>query len=270
MNGEKLIKCDICNETKTRKEFYITTKDNVDVEMNECDECVKSSQEHDTCTDCINGICKQTNLICYGNDISNGSICILSPNITVFEEFSEETTTKSKENITMKMNMFGHIINESNIIKNPTDDTKNYWIHAHGISEGCYENHQSYIGKWLIFASEIYINDIWKKINDSTKNGQLGIGSKVSTKFHLENMISSNYVICVYTKDYRDKENVKYILQQLRKIGITHTLYYKADITTLKGIYSSNTPLTKKIGKASMYCSKEFEPDKYQHSLLEY
>ncbi len=46
MNGEKLIKCDICNETKTRKEFYITTKDNPDVESNECDECSKLSHEN--------------------------------------------------------------------------------------------------------------------------------------------------------------------------------------------------------------------------------
>lgn len=43
MNGEELIKCYVCGETKTRKEFYITTKDNADVNSNECDECAKFS-----------------------------------------------------------------------------------------------------------------------------------------------------------------------------------------------------------------------------------
>lgn len=43
MNGEELIKCDVCSEIKTRKEFYVTTKDNSDVKVNECNECAKFS-----------------------------------------------------------------------------------------------------------------------------------------------------------------------------------------------------------------------------------
>lgn len=45
MNGEELIKCDNCGEVKTRKEFYITTKDNADVASNICDECAGLSHE---------------------------------------------------------------------------------------------------------------------------------------------------------------------------------------------------------------------------------
>lgn len=152
----------------------------------------------------------------------------------------------------------------------PSNETKKYWIHAQGTGKGCYENNQTYVGKWLIFISEQYINDIWNKIKIATNQEELSIGSKVSTKRQINEKIASNYVICIYTEDYRDKENVKYVLQQLRKIGIIHILYYKADSTTLQGIYSSNTPLTKKIGKASIYCSKEFEPDKYQRTMMDY
>ena len=45
--SEELIKCDICNETKSRKEFYVTIKDCSDVDSNECDECAKQSNDYE-------------------------------------------------------------------------------------------------------------------------------------------------------------------------------------------------------------------------------
>ena len=48
------------------------------------------------------------------------------------------------------------------------------------------------------------------------------------------------HVICVYTRDYTDEEDVMRVEQQLRMIGITGQLSYKPDIYTTLGIYYSN------------------------------
>ncbi len=65
----------------------------------------------------------------------------------------------------------------------------------------------------------------------------------------------NEFVICVYTEDYRNKADVKSVLNEIRKIGIKGKLYYKPDIMTVKGVYYSNST------KASLYCSDEFEQD---------
>jgi len=45
-------------------------------------------------------------------------------------------------------------------------------------------------------------------------------------------------VICVYTYDWTDKEDVKRIRQELRDLGITRKIPYKADRETLSGKYA--------------------------------
>ena len=51
---------------------------------------------------------------------------------------------------------------------------------------------------------------------------------------------SGEYVICVYTKDFTNKEEVWAAERSLRKLGVKLTLYYKPNIYTTLGIYAGN------------------------------
>ena len=66
----------------------------------------------------------------------------------------------------------------------------------------------------------------------------LGEESKVSTAKENPNTNDSNKkVICVYTYDYTDKEDVMKIREALRNIGIKNKIPYKTDNATIKGQY---------------------------------
>jgi len=103
-------------------------------------------------------------------------------------------------------------------------------------------------GKWLIFAPKDSVDTIWAKIRKNTEKGLLGPRSKVSTSY--SSSLKDSHVICVYTLDYRDVENVKGVLKVLRRLGIKGVLSYKTNKTTKEGIYGRG---------ASIYSSNDFE-----------
>lgn len=101
------------------------------------------------------------------------------------------------------------------------------------------ENYDIKTGKWLVFRSRDQIDDVWRVIEKTTHDERLGIATKVSTKKQGKN----RYVICVYTKDYLDDDDVNRVRAILRSLGIEELLYYKPDIYTRLGIYSGTTKL---------------------------
>ena len=44
-------------------------------------------------------------------------------------------------------------------------------------------------------------------------------------------------LICVYTSDWRDQEDVMRVREALRQLGFTNKLYYKTDDDTYAGVY---------------------------------
>jgi len=95
-------------------------------------------------------------------------------------------------------------------------------------------------GKWLVFERESDINHIWMKIAKATIKDELSIASKVSTELTSK---GKSYVICVYTSDYFEVEDVFRVRRKLSELEIKQTLRYKPDIYTLLGIYSKTTKL---------------------------
>lgn len=120
----------------------------------------------------------------------------------------------------------------------PTDVTDVYWIYAIRKKGGEYSKATPRSGKWLIFADPENVNDVWGKIKKAVEEGKLGDSAKVSTaKPNPLAGKSRAHVICVYTYDWMDAKDVKRIREELRKLGITHKIPYKADEDTLKGKY---------------------------------
>lgn len=123
-----------------------------------------------------------------------------------------------------------------------TIESDYYWIRT----DGPYR-HESVLGKWLVFASEKNINQVWQKIWPAVSSGKLHAEScKVATMFG--NRMSgkgSGYVICVYTSEERMDE-VAFKLIQIVKQDVR----YKTDEDTLAGRYASNSC---NISKKALY-----------------
>jgi len=142
--------------------------------------------------------------------------------------------------------------------QSPSKTTAAPWIYAEGKGEGCYEDGQTYVGKWLIFVPRESVDEVWKRVKRATEAGRLGIEAKVSTSCP-SGYKSTDHVICVYTRDFRDKADVAKTLKGLREIGLMGKLYYKTDQATLSGLYAKEGPFTKKKQRTSLYSSDDFE-----------
>ncbi len=96
------------------------------------------------------------------------------------------------------------------------------------------------VGKWLLYVPKDSIDQVWKKVAHATLEGELGSSTKVATARQAGP--GDEYVICVYTEDYLDTDDVKRVREKLRGLGFTQRLYYKPDIYTYLGIYSKTFP----------------------------
>lgn len=130
---------------------------------------------------------------------------------------------------------------------NPSQVTDEYWIFAER-RQGTYPAHSKNGGKWLIFVPTRRIDNAWSKVKLATEAGRLGEMSKVATAKDNPNATNSSIkVICVYTYDWTDEEDVMRIRQELRQLGITRKIPYKADEDTESGKYANQG--TKRISK---------------------
>jgi len=123
----------------------------------------------------------------------------------------------------------------------PTKCLSEYWIHAYGKKMF---NYTLRTGKWLIFCPKEHINEAWEQVKDATERDLLGGHSKVST---LKGQKSKEYVICVFTSDWKDEKDVMRVREVLRELGFEKPLPYKTDSDTLAGKYACKGD--KKISK---------------------
>ncbi|KAK7738620.1 hypothetical protein SLS62_011354, partial [Diatrype stigma] len=89
-------------------------------------------------------------------------------------------------------------------------------------------------GKWMLFRKARDINQTWEAIAKATANGKLGIAAKVAPRpegDEDDGDEDSERLICVYTKDFRDLEDVRRVARALRELGLVppraRPLYYK-------------------------------------------
>lgn len=97
-------------------------------------------------------------------------------------------------------------------------------------------------GKWLIFLSntrEAFLKH-WPVVKVGVLEGHLGIAAKILKP---GGRSKSTLVICVYTKDCSNTEDVMSVRESLRALGYGKTLPYKPNYETLAGRYGSDTVL---------------------------
>jgi hypothetical protein len=121
----------------------------------------------------------------------------------------------------------------------PSEVTDSYWLHAER-KMGTYPEHSENGGKWLIFVPLSLVDAVWEKIRRTTEEGKLGGSAKVATARPNPNATNPNTkVICVYTHDWIDESDVKRIREELRQLGVTSKIPYKADQETYSGMYAN-------------------------------
>lgn len=121
-------------------------------------------------------------------------------------------------------------------MRNPTEVTDTPWIRTPSLDP---IDTDEYIGKWLIFVPSEYVDKVWQAIRDETIKGNLGIDAKCATA-KSRNPVK---LICVYTKDYRDDDDLRRVLIALRKLGIAQRLNYKTDQATINLEYGPGSSL---------------------------
>ncbi|RYO77704.1 hypothetical protein DL766_006053 [Monosporascus sp. MC13-8B] len=113
-------------------------------------------------------------------------------------------------------------------------------------------------GKWMLFPSVKDVNKTWEIVARATANNELGIAAKVAPRPEDEDEDDHNggggdgkedgadkRLICVYTTDFRDMEDVGRVARKLEQLGLVprRGLFYKpgwADAYTYLGIASGN------------------------------
>ena len=122
--------------------------------------------------------------------------------------------------------------------RQPSQVKDDYWIRA-SRQQGSYpEATVEGSGKWMVFVSREQIDTVWSTIAEAIRQGRLGRTAKVSTARPNPNSTDPNkHVICIYTYDYEDVEDVKRIRATLRELGITWKIPYKTDVATYAGQY---------------------------------
>jgi hypothetical protein len=120
------------------------------------------------------------------------------------------------------------------------------------------------IGKWLIYLSCQHVGYCWPLVREATEEGTLGVSAKISTdwgKAHdLVGMISEglggwrDHVICIYTADWRNREDVARVGSRLAEIDAvrTQTLQYKPDAFTYGGKWHGSDP-----GRVAIFTMKK-------------
>ncbi|MCJ1382195.1 hypothetical protein MMC17_005307 [Xylographa soralifera] len=115
-------------------------------------------------------------------------------------------------------------------------------------------------GKWMLFPTAADVNRVWGVVARATAAGELGGAAKVATEDGQGD--TAGRLICVYTEDFGDNQDVKRVLLKLRELGLAKRksewgqemgISYKPDVFTYLDITGDN-----QWGlKPSLYQSKE-------------
>lgn len=128
-------------------------------------------------------------------------------------------------------------VTDTKSILPPSKTRDRYWIDSENPTGVWTENS----GKWLLFIPASRIDAAWAVIDRETREGRLGVAAKVATA--MPNPMATHArmkLICVYTYNFEDLDDVQRVRQRLRELGYTRKIPYKTDAATVAGKYAKN------------------------------
>lgn len=117
--------------------------------------------------------------------------------------------------------------------EHPSEDFSRSWQMRKSPSCGIIRSGPT-TGKWCIFVPSSDVDLAWAKIKYAVEADML-LFAKVSTALH--SMGRDGHVICVYTQDWTDEQDLMSVREVLRSLGFVKELGYKRDIDTQNRIY---------------------------------
>ena len=81
-------------------------------------------------------------------------------------------------------------------------------------------------GKWMLFLLPEDIDEYWKAVVEGTITGDLGTSAKVATDEGQGDRMPR--LICIYTKNFADVEDVRRVVLELNRRGLVKNIYYKS------------------------------------------
>ncbi|KAJ4303597.1 hypothetical protein N0V90_002496 [Kalmusia sp. IMI 367209] len=81
-------------------------------------------------------------------------------------------------------------------------------------------------GKWMLFPPLEDLNRVWRLVVDGVINDRLGPTAKVAP----DEGKSDDRLICIYTKDFRDKDDITRVLREIASMGVTGQRRKKIDL----------------------------------------
>jgi hypothetical protein len=111
----------------------------------------------------------------------------------------------------------------------PSAVTSAYWVSAASPNTFYSSEHS---GKWCIFCTAVDVDDLWAKVSYLAAKGMIAYAKASTALGHKPD--DETHVICAYTLDYRNTEELMRTRAVLRTAGITQPLRYKRDIDSLR------------------------------------
>lgn len=120
--------------------------------------------------------------------------------------------------------------------ENPSKDLSAVWKSCANPTLKEFKSNE-HTGKWcLVFLPE-EVDSAWEKITQATREGKLLL-VKCSTA--LGAMRFGTHLVCVYTKNWSDNEDVQKTREVLRELGFNQPLKYKRDLETINRVYGTD------------------------------
>jgi hypothetical protein len=127
----------------------------------------------------------------------------------------------------------------------PSEETDIPWFVARGpgsVRRAGRERDKT--GKWLVWAPRADVDEVWGRVEAATKEGKLGCDAKVATAYDSSlTARAGQHVLCIYTADYEDHDNVGRVLCELRAMGFADRMSYETDDATLAGRYGPGSAI---------------------------
>lgn len=84
----------------------------------------------------------------------------------------------------------------------------------------------------MLFVEPAFVNDVWERVAQATVKNELGIAAKVAPREERGSV--KERLVCIYTYDFRDKDDIARVLHRLRQLELVRDraagkpIYYKA------------------------------------------
>lgn len=99
----------------------------------------------------------------------------------------------------------------------------------------------------MLFVGPTSVNEVWASVAQATARNELGIAAKVAPRE--ERGSPRERLVCIYTYDFRDKDDIARVLHRLRQLELVRDraggkpIYYKAGGCLVSVFYRLSLPI---------------------------